>query len=272
MEAFDDFGRAFSIGQNRERVATGDQIVFNQFYTLSKGLGMSANIALVKDNSTFGFTGPIAGERVRLSLENQVGIDNYFATLVDARKYIFKKPFTFAFRALNYNRFERETNSVYPNFIGNMGFVRGFGDVFFDQQINPTISIDRLIGSKIGMISAEVRLPFTGPRQLALFGSNFLFTDLIFFFDAGIAFDEFSQIRDGRSVNVVTTNDNDEIVYGPDGFPVYSTEVIKPLLAKSAGVSLRINVGNAIIIEPFYARQLVGNGRWDFGINFIPGW
>ncbi len=268
----DDFGRTINIAQQREQVPTGDQIVFNQFYTLTKGAGVTANIALVKDNATFGLTGPIAGQRIRLSLENQMGIDNYFATLVDARKYVFKKPFTFALRGLNYNRFERETNSVYPNFIGSMGFVRGFTDIYSDQQINPTINFDRMIGSKIAMVSAEIRLPFTGPKKLALLGSSILFSDLVFFFDAGVAFDEFSQIRDGRPTREVTTNDNDEIIYGPDGFPIYDTEIVKPLLAKSAGVSLRFNVGGAIIIEPFYARQLVENGRWDFGLNFIPGW
>ena len=268
----DDFGRALNIGQNRERMPTGDQIVFNQFYTLTKGTGVSANIALVKDNSVFGFTGPIAGQRIRLSLEQQAGIDNYFATLVDARKYVFKKPFTFAIRGLNYNRFESETNSVYPNFIGNMGFVRGYGDIFSDQQINPTINFDRMIGSKIAMVSAEVRLPFTGPKNLALLGSNVLFSDLVLFFDAGMAFDDFSQITDGRLTSVISTNDNDEIVYGPDGFPIYNAEIVKPLLAKSVGLGLRINVGNVLVIEPYYARQLVSNGRWDFGINFIPGW
>ena len=268
----DNFGRFINIAQNRERVQTGDQIVFNDFYTLTEGTGLSANIALVKDNSTFGFTGPIAGERVRISIENQLGIDNYFATLVDARKYVFKKPFTFAFRALSYNRFERETNSVYPNFIGNMGFVRGYSDIFSDQQINPTINFERMIGSKMGLVSAEIRLPFTGPKSLALIGSSALFSDLIFFFDAGLAFDDFAQIRDGRQTNVIATNDNDDIIFGPDGFPIYTTEVVKPLIASSAGVSMRINVGNVLIIEPFYARQLVKNGRWDFGINFIPGW
>jgi hypothetical protein len=95
---------------------------------------------------------------------------------------------------------------------------------------------------------------------------------LILFFDAGLAFDDFSQISEGRLTTVLATNDNDEIIYGPDGFPLYTNEVVKPLLAKSAGVSLRINLGNVLILEPYYARQLVSNGRWDFGLNIIPGW
>ena len=269
---YDSFGNLFFIGQEREKVETGDQIAFNRYYTLTKGFGGSANVALVGDNSFFGFTGPIAGHRFRLSLEQQIGIDNYFSTLVDARKYFFMRPFTLAVRAMNYNRFERETNTVYPMFVGNMGFVRGYNDVYSDASVNPTINIDRMIGSKLIVGGAEIRLPFTGPKQLALIGSGFLLSDLILFADAGVAFDEFSQISDGRATSVLATDENGNIRYDSAGNPVYETQIVKPLLAASAGVSLRVNLGNVIILEPYFARQLVSNGRWDFGFNLIPGW
>lgn len=269
----DGLGRLQLIGQERERVETADQIRFNEFYTLTRGFGAGANAVLVGDNSYFGFTGPIAGHRFRLGIEAQRGIDDFYAALFDGRRYFFKKPWTFAIRGLSYNRFEQETNTVYPLYVGNMGFVRGYQDVFSDAQVNPEINFDRMIGSKIAMVSAEVRLPFTGPRQLALIPTSFLLSDLVVFVDAGTAFDTFGQLRDGRATNVILTDDDGNTIdLNGDGIPDRGIENVRPLLAASAGVATRVNLGGILIIEPFYARQLVSNGRWDFGFNFIPGW
>ena len=113
------------IGQERTRLETGDRLQLNQYYTLTKGWGGGANLALVGDNSTFGFTGPINGHRFRIGLENQLGIDNFVATIVDFRKYSFAKPFTFALRVLNYNRFESETSTVSSVLYWLVGFCQG---------------------------------------------------------------------------------------------------------------------------------------------------
>jgi outer membrane protein assembly factor BamA len=107
----------------------------------------------------------------------------------------------------------------------------------------------------MAMISAEVRIPFTGPKQLSLIGSQYLFTDLAFFFDAGMAFDEFSHISDGKPYNV-------------GGQTVF----IKPELAMSVGASVRINLFGAMILEPYWAYPLQTNSSIVFGLNFIPGW
>ncbi len=268
----DDFNNLLLIQQDRMKVETPDEIRFNQYYTLTRGWGAGANVALVGDNSFFGLTGPVSGHRFRIGLENQMGIDNYFATLVDLRKYQYFKPFTLALRAMNYNRFEQETNTVYPFYVGNIGFVRGYDDYYDDALINPVINFDRMVGSKIGLVSAELRLPFFGPKELALINSSFLFSDLILFFDSGVSFDSFDHLQNGRPTNVIATDDNGNIIYDGNGFPIYEVQTTKPLLATSAGIGMRFNIGNIIIIEPYYARQLVDNGRWNFGLNFIPGW
>ncbi len=260
------------IGQERMRVDLPDRIQFNEFYTLARGWGGGINAALVGDNSTFGMTGPVDGHRFRISLESQFGIDNYVATLVDARKYFFFKPFTFALRLLNYNRFEAETNTVYPFYIGSIGFVRGYQDLTTDAFINPEINLDRMIGSKLGLLSTELRYPLLGPERLALIRSGFLFTDLILFAEAGLAFDAFDQISEGRLTQVISTDENGTILRDAAGFPIYENKVVRPLVASSAGFSVRINIANALVIEPYYARQLVQNGRWDLGFNLIPGW
>ena len=43
-------------------------------------------------------------------------------------------------------------------------------------------------------------------------------------------------------------------------------------IARSVGISLRVNLFGAMILEPYYARQLTSRGQWTFGLNFIPGW
>ena len=46
----------YYVDQERERIPTGDRLYFNDYYTVVKGLGAIANIALVGDNSYFGLT------------------------------------------------------------------------------------------------------------------------------------------------------------------------------------------------------------------------
>jgi hypothetical protein len=110
----------------------------------------------------------------------------------------------------------------------------------------------------------EVRLPFTGPEKLAAIKSKFFFTDLNLFFDAGVAWNGGDQIKFQKAPDVIGTN--------PDGTTIYNTNQRVPAL--SAGVSLRINLFGALILEPYYALPF---NRTDvkkpvFGLNFTPGW
>jgi len=237
------------LGRERERLEVGDEITFNQFFTLQKGLIGSVNIGLVGDNSHFGLTSPLYGQRYRLSIEKSYGVNDYIGVLADYRKYIWAKPFSLAFRALGSARFEEDVNSIFPTFIGQMGFVRGYDFAFGNNpsNIGNGLRSEQLFGSKVALTSFEIRTPFTGPKQLALIGSKVLFTDLALFFDAGIAFDEIREL----SSDFVG---------------------LKPELAMSVGASLRVNVLGALILEPYAAYPLQENGKVVFGLNFIPGW
>jgi len=248
------------LGQQRERVDTGDEILINQFITIKNGTIGSANIALVGDNSYFRLTGPVAGQRFRLSVERSFGIYNFTGLLADYRKYLRFGRFTFAARGLSYLRFEEEVNSVFPLFVGNMGFVRGF-EIF---DINPERQLEQFFGSKMGLVSLELRVPFTGPKQLSLIKSNVLFSDLSLFFDAGVSFDEFSHFSDGEPVRVGIPQ--------PDGSILEQTVALKPEIARSVGVSMRVNLFGALIVEPYWAFPLESNSSVRFGLNFIPGW
>ena len=249
---FTDDGRLF-LDQTRQRLETGDRLTFSEFYTIEKGLTGGANIALVGDNSSFGLTAPLTGERFRISAEYSFGVNNYYGLLADYRKYVRLAPVTLAWRALGYLRYENDVSSVFPLFVGTMGFVRGYDFVFANgfSNILEDTNIGQFLGSKIALTSFEIRIPFTGPRQLALIGTNILFTDLNFFFDMGVAFDEFSHFSDGELI---------------DG------QFLKPQLARSAGVSVRVNLFGALILEPYWAHPLRSGSGFTFGMNFIPGW
>lgn len=259
-----DAGGFFIDRISNKREDLGDEILFNQYYTLRKGILGGVNVALVGDNSFFGLTAPLSGQRFRISAERNFGINDYFGLLGDYRRYIWAKPFSFAFRAMGYTRFDKDVSSIYPIFIGQMGFVRGY-DFLFDSAGpgDPSygnVQFEQLLGNKMGLASFEIRVPFTGPKQLTLIGSNILFTDVSLFFDAGVAFDEFSNFKDGKAVRRLDENGIEQTVF------------LKPEIAMSTGISLRINMFGAFILEPYWAYPLQRDSGVVFGLNFIPGW
>src|SRR5690606_12529224 len=64
-------------------------------------------------------------------------------------------------------------------------FVRGYDNLSRDRVGD--ISFNDLMGSRVAVGNFELRLPFTGPEKLAAVKSDFLFSDLNLFFDAGLA-------------------------------------------------------------------------------------
>jgi Tol biopolymer transport system component len=261
------------VGSERERIETGDELQIDQYYTIVKGLGANANAAIVGDNSYFGMTSPLVGHRFRLGVEKYLGNgDNYWAFLGDGRKYWRMAPFTFAVRGMSYLRFIDESKTVYPFYIGNMGFVRGLGSVISNKVDELGLTFGQLIGSKMMLGNAEIRVPFTGPRKLAVIPSRFLFTDLNLFFDTGVAFDDFSEFSDGRERDVVRRDDNGNIVLDANGAPITDIQTIKPTFVSSLGVSMRVNLFGALILEPYFAKPLTQGSRINFGLNIVPGW
>ncbi len=253
--------------QQRERIPTSDVIEFDQYFRLIRGWKQSTNIALVGDNSSFGLTSPLKGYRFRLGAEQHYGTDKYTSLLADGRYYKWLKPVSIAVRGFAYSRFEKDVNSVYPFYIGQMGFVRGFGSLFggaSDLLRSYDLGFGQVLGTKVFMGSGEVRLPFTGPRRLSLIASKYLISDLALFYDAGVAFDKFSHFKEGEEM-VVSGIDN-------NGNPINVVEFRKPALLMSAGVSLRVNLFGYIVVEPYYAVPIVKGSKGTFGLNLIPGW
>lgn len=215
------------------------------------------DIAYVDDNSFFGIASPSRGRRARLQVEKYFGEIGMYTGMVDYRRYFFLNPVTIAYRSMHYGRYgDTDNNIMYPLFVGYPWYIRGYENVsgYYNQAEESNYNIEQLFGSKIGVMNLEVRVPFTGPEQLALIKSKFLFTELTFFGDAAIAFNEIDQV----------SFDLDDYADPYQRVPVMST-----------GVSVRVNLFGAMVLEPYYAIPLPLEGTGidgKFGLNFIPGW
>ncbi len=231
---YTDLSGRYKYGEDRKKLPAPD------------GFGLySANTALVGDNSYFGLTAPLKGYRYRLGVEQNVGTFQFANVTLDGRYYWRLKPFTLAARGLHFGRYGRDANRLYPIYLGNPVLVRGF------YGLNRS-EVNRIVGSKVLVGNAEVRLPFTGPKRLALIPSKYFLTDLNVFFDSGVAYFEKDQFADK-----------------------YKGTDYAPLFLMSVGVSLRVNLFGAMVVEPFYAVPLgkeLSRLRGGFGLNFAPGW
>ncbi|MCC5929646.1 MAG: hypothetical protein JJU28_10405 [Cyclobacteriaceae bacterium] len=82
----------------------------------------------------------------------------------------------------------------------------------------------------IFVFNTEARLPFTGPKRLAQLKSNMIFSDLVWFADAGMAWYDLETVR---------------LRWTP------APQLRSP--AVSTGFSLRINLFGLAILEPYIA-------------------
>jgi Tol biopolymer transport system component len=259
---------------NKERVPFEQDEVNLGYYVARKGAFYNITAAFVGDNAQFGLTAPMNGYRYRFEVTKYVGTYDFLSTNIDMRAYQFLGPVSVAVRLQQGSRHGKDANSFNPMYIGYQGFVRGYNYnqleqlVALNAPINDEISFQsdltvmyrRMSGSKYIMSGFEIRMPFTGPEKLAKIKSKFLLTDLNFFFDIGAAFDEWSHFANGETI----------VVNRPGQGLV--AEVHKPKIAMSTGVSLRVNLFNAMIVEPYFAYPLEKKSKFVFGFNFIPGW
>ncbi len=209
-------------------------------------------VAFVGDDSNFGLTSPMRGYRYRFQAGRTFGEINSWDLLADYRRYFFKKPVGFAFRLMHYGRYGGNSDELYPLFIGYPYYIRGYSSNSFyknDSYSENSLSINQLSGSKMALVNGEIRYPLSGPKRLALIKSGFLFSDLVLFFDGGMAFNDFDDI----GFQWEPKNKNEQI-------PVFST-----------GISIRINLLGAIIVEPYYAipfqRKDVEFGTFGFFLS-----
>ncbi len=235
----DNFGNPIFQG-DREKLTSRPGINF-----------FNINAALVGDNSYSGLTAPLQGYRYRIGVDQNFGDLNFTGVTVDARVYKRLKPISLAARVLHYGRYGENTNTLGAiNNIAYPWFVRGYGYGRNEVTDANNLSSSNFVGDKMLVTNFEIRMPFTGPKQLALIKSKFLLTDLNFFFDAGVAWDAFDQFASDGTIN--------------------NTFKVKPVM--SAGASVRVNVLGALILEPYWAVPIQKDTKVVFGLNIVPGW
>jgi Tol biopolymer transport system component len=219
----------------------------------------TAYLAYVTDNSYFGMTAPLVGHRARYQIERYFGNINLYNILLDHRRYYFSKPVGFAFRLYHNGLYgsASEIEKASPMYLGYPWLVRGYEDISIYGGTSGTagynsFNVSHLAGSRIAVINAELRFPFSGPKVLAPIKSNIFLTDFNLFFDGGLAWNKGDKIAMKWQ-----TSDFDERI------PVFS-----------AGASFRINLFGYLVIEPYYAIPFQNGGFSNgmFGINFVPGW
>ncbi|MGV3763275.1 tolB protein precursor [Parapedobacter sp.] len=225
------------------------------------------NTSFVGDNAVFGIAAPLQGYRYRVGAEQYFGDYNFTAYTLDVRKYNRYAPVTIAARAYTYMRAGRHENALYPLFLGYPHLIRGYESSSFRNSTG-SFNFNSLMGTRIAVVNLELRLPFTGPEKLAVIRSGMLFSDLNLFFDAGLAWDSDSKVAFRSTPRLIDSQPN------PNDPSLPAIETYERIPALSAGVSLRVNLFGAMILEPYYAfpfqRSDVKFGT--FGLNFAPGW
>ena len=222
--------------------------------------------ALVGDNTTFGTVAPLNGYRYRFQLGQYFGSTSFTDVLADARKYIYVRPFTIAGRLLYNGRLNPTNidviNQINPLYLGYPWYIHGFYGNALTKQINDGyVSQGNLVGEQLAVANFEIRLPFTGPKKLALIPFNYVPSDLNFFFDIGSTWSK------------TPVNDNPEYLglVGLGGLVENFSKA--PII--STGMSLRINLLNYVILEPYFSVPFYNDGKKPVvtGMNFmIPGW
>ena len=163
------------------------------------------SLAHVHDNTLFGYVGPFAGSRSRISISPAIGSWQFTAGLVDVRRYLHFRPLTLAVRALAFGRYGRDADR-FPIYLGNTELLRGYtaGSLRSHEcQANPNVQstcpeLDQLIGSKIASASVELRFPLARSLVLGFLPVGFPPIEGAIFYDVGMAWNDASIVRWNR--------------------------------------------------------------------------
>jgi Tol biopolymer transport system component len=243
--------------------------------SLNQGLFTTA---LVYDNTIFGGTGPILGQRYRIELSPRVGDLNYYGFLFDFRKYFMPaRPFTFATRLMTYGRYgsdaEARWSDIDPDapigwanrkvladlYLGMPTLIRGYNSGSFNSNecefvggtgVQGCPVYDQLFGSRVAVANFEFRIPLIG-----FFGvipsPGLPPIEIAPFFDAGIAWDKSNDPSFSCGSGEVAGIDCREIV-------------------TSMGIAGRLNLLGFLIMElDFVHPNNRPNKNWYFQFNLL---
>jgi WD40 repeat protein len=220
-----------------------------------------SSVALVGDNSFFGFTSPVRGGRYRLEAGTTIGTLNFHTLTLDYRRYFNPvTEVTVAFRGLHHGRYGDDVQGsvLQPLFLGWETYVRGYSSYSFQPSRECSASaefgscpeFERLFGHRVAVANAEVRVPLFGVDRYGLLDFSFLPTELIAFTDAGLAWD----------------GDNEPALE-------FSRTSLDRIPVFSSGVGARINIFGFMVGEVYYAipwQRPRRGAHWGF--QLAPGW
>jgi hypothetical protein len=210
------------------------------------------SVALVRDTSYFGATGPIFGTRARLEVGQLSGSIRQTSLLADYRRYFMPvRPVTIAVRALHFGRYGRDAQhpQIVDLYAGYPEFVHGYGVGSFSAADCTNTGDGRecsvfrnLIGSRMAVANLEVRAPLVG-----LFTGDLdygrLPLEVVGFFDSALTW---------------TADERPSFAGGP-------RQVVR-----SYGAAARFNAFGLLVLEAAASRPLDRPDRswkWQIGIR-----
>jgi Tol biopolymer transport system component len=203
---------------------------------------MDGQVALVSDNTLFGYTGPIMGRRFRFQFSPVVGSYSWKEYLADYRRY---DPIIFNYLTLATRLYTDLSvgpdEGAFPKYIARPDFVRGYdrNSTFYLScpviGANPTnCSALQLLGSRVAVANVEARFPLLRRVELGFLPIDLPPIDGLFFYDAGLAWSKGQSVYASRPANYDISRQR---------YPL-----------RSYGVGLRVNLFNYAIL------------RWDYAI------
>jgi Tol biopolymer transport system component len=216
---------------------------------LNLGIGSAA---LVHDNSFFGATSPLLGDRWRLEVSPTVGTLQFITALADYRRYVMPvRPFTIAGRLLHVGRYGRNSDDgrMYPLFLGYTSLVRGYDVGSFDaSECGSTSStrcpvFDQLLGSRLLVGNVELRFP---PLGLLGIGGGYygvLPIEAAIFYDAGVAWTDAEGARlFGNGPRQIVTSAGASLRMNLLGYAIGQMDIVHPFERPAKNWMLRFSL------------------------------
>ena len=213
------------------------------------------NVSYVFDNTLFGYTGPIYGQRYRFGVTPAVGQFQWLGLLADYRRYdaILFSYLTIATRLTANLSYGRDADSL-QKYLGYSDLIRGYDDQSFaitNANCPATVTnaqrCNRLLGSKVAFGNIEVRFPLIRGGLAGVIPLPPI--EGAFFYDAGTTW------FNGQKVEFRRDSQDD-----PSN--------VRSLLT-SYGFGLRVNLFNYVILRWDYAIPQDSPGRkgfWQFSL------
>jgi WD40 repeat protein len=224
---------------------------------------VAPTIALVHDNSLFGYVGPFLGRRSRFEVSQNLDLIGegwkFTSFTADYRRYDrLAGPLILATRGLVFGRVGRDEQD-FRFYGGSTELIRGWTAGSFQRNecreaIDPNSvsgceAFDQLIGTRAAVFNAELRFPIL-TADLGFVRTGLPLVEGAFFYDAGVFWESGQRLRLRREA----------------GQTIADTRT--PL--QSVGVSVRGNLFNFLILRVDYTRALhrpgVG-GLWTLSLG-----